>query len=74
MEADAIGNVWDTDMLLDLAPLATQLSTAVIVGAETYVPVIYGRPTPGEPDRHLANPVTSALVNNNISSQVSRKK
>lgn len=51
----------------------TYLDSSLSVGGTTYTPVVVGGPTIEEPERLVANPVTSVTVQPRVTSQVSRK-
>lgn len=49
------------------------LLTNLVVGAQTFVPIVYGRATATQPTRSIANPITGIAVPNEQTSQTSRK-
>lgn len=74
VETNVAGNGLTTGFRNSVITNAAVFLDSVVVDGDTYVPVIYGRPTPANPTRSIANPVTGFLVPNVQTTQGTRKR
>ena len=73
VEAVKDGNFLLPAFITDVQTFADLLDNSLVVGAQTYAPVVYGQGTKADPTRQVVNPIISALALSDVGPQNSRR-